>query len=381
MVLPLAGVVVADFTRVLAGPLATMHLADLGADVIKIERPGTGDDTRAWGPPWAATTSTYFQAVNRTKRSVVLDLATKDDNDVAVELAARADVVVENFRAGVMDRVGLGYEEVSTRNPRVVYCSISGFGRHAGAAMPGYDFIVQALGGLMSITGDADSGPMKAGVALVDVLTGKDAVGGILAALLERERSGRGQLVEVNLLSSLLAALTNQASAALGTGSSPVAMGNAHPSIAPYETVRCSDGVLAIACGNDRQFERLTQAIANGGLAVDPRFMTNAARVDNRPALIAELELSFATRSATAWEEVLRAHGVPAGVVNDIGAAFQLAADLGLEPVAEPEFGQIPQVRHPIQYSRTAVRAPLPPPRLGQHTDEIRQWLMEEEDE
>ncbi|MGH3750694.1 MAG: CaiB/BaiF CoA transferase family protein, partial [Micromonosporaceae bacterium] len=247
---PLEGILVADFSRVLAGPLATMTLADLGAAVIKIERPGVGDETRSWGPPWSPHGSTYYESVNRSKRSVALDLADPDDRAAAFELACRADVVVENFKPGAMDRLGLGHAAVAARNPRVVYCSISGFGSDGGKDLLGYDFILQAVGGLMSITGPAGGEAAKVGVALVDVITGKDAVIAILAALEGRRRTGRGDRLEVSLLSSLLSALVNQGQASLQTGRAPRRMGNQHPSIAPYETLRCRDAPIAVACGN-----------------------------------------------------------------------------------------------------------------------------------
>lgn len=282
--LPMDGVVVADFSRVLAGPYATMLMADLGATVIKVERPGTGDDTRSWGPPWTEHASSYFESVNRGKRSITLDLADPSDQETARELVRRSDVLVENFRPGSLARYGLDFDSAAELNPRLVYASISGFGSGAGADLPGYDFVVQALGGLMSITGSPEGPPTKVGVALVDVLTGKDAALGIMAALRQREATGRGQHVEVNLLSSLLASLVNQMSGMLATGAPPGRMGNQHPSIAPYETLRCEDAYLAVAIGNDGQFRRLADALGLVGLAEDERFATNAQRVANRPA-------------------------------------------------------------------------------------------------
>ena len=361
---PLGGVKVADFSRVLAGPLATMMLADLGAEVVKVERPGAGDDTRHWGPPWTPHGSAYFESVNRSKRVLALDLKDPADLERAHALAVEADVVVENLKAGTMSRLGLGYEQLSADNPRLVYCSITGFGSGAGAALPGYDFLVQAVGGLMSITGDADGEPTKAGVALVDVLTGKDAVIGILAALHERERSGAGQLVEVALLTSLLGSLVNQSSSYLTTGRSPGRMGNAHPSIAPYETLRCRDGVIAVACGNDGQFARLAEVLGRPELARDERFATNPARVANRDAMVAALQDALGARSPAHWVQGLTAAGVPAGEVGDIGSAIALADRLGLAPTLDlgPEHPR--QVRHPVTYSRSRLRTPTPPPDL-----------------
>ena len=357
---PLAGLRVADFSRVLAGPYATMMLGDLGAEIIKVERPPRGDDTRSWGPPHAEDgTSTYFQSVNRNKRTVWLDLGDPRDCAEAFELAASADVVVENLAPGTMARFGLGYEDVAARNPGVVYASISGFGAGAGAQMPGYDLLVQAMGGLMSITGPAPDQPTKVGVALVDVLTGLHAAVGILAALTERNLSGVGQQVSVNLLSSTLSALVNQAQAVLGAGAGPRAMGNAHPSIAPYETLPTADGVLVLAVGNDGQFESLCQVLGLD-LASDPDFATNPARVAHREVLARRLSGVVGTRPTSDWVADLTAAGVPAGPVNDIPAALELATTLGLCPVAHA--GGIPTVANPITLSRTPVDYRLAPP-------------------
>jgi len=372
---PLDGLLVADFSRVLAGPLATMTLADLGADVVKVERPGSGDDTRQWGPPWTEHSSAYFECVNRSKRSLALDLTNPDDLEMARRLAARCDILVENHKTGSLNRFGLGYDEVSSLNPRVIYCSISGFGSREGAHLPGYDFLVQAVGGLMSITGDIDGEPTKAGVALVDVLTGKDAVIGILAAVTERHRSGIGQHVEVNLLSSLLGSLANQAGSYLATGRSPGRLGNAHPSIAPYETLHCRDGLIAVACGNDGQFARFVAAVGRPELAADPRFATNPQRVAHRPLLVAELEDALRECEASVWSERLAAAAVPAGQVGDIGSGIALAEALGLEPTVDVGAGHPSQIRHPITYSRTQSRPATPPPPVGQHDTELRKWL------
>lgn len=377
MTLPLSGLLVADFSRVLAGPLATAMLADLGAEVIKVERPGVGDDTRAWGPPWTENSSAYFECANRSKKSVELDLAAADDLLLAQELAARCDVLVENFRVGYLDRRGLGYAAVAETNPRVVYASISGFGSSHGADRPGYDFLVQALGGLMSITGHPDD-PMKVGVALVDVLTAKDAVIGVLAALRARERDGRGQHVEVNLLSSLLGSLANQASAHLATGAAPVALGNRHPSIAPYETLRAEDGPLALCCGNDGQFGRLVEVLGTPELAADPRFLTNGDRVANRDALVATLEQAFAHGTVAYWTERLATVAVPAGAIGSIADGFDLAEELGLDPLVPMGAARIPQVRHPITFSRTPVTRYTAPPSLGEHNDDVRHLLTKE---
>ncbi len=382
MTLPLDGILVADFSRVLAGPYATATLADLGARVIKVERPGAGDDTRAWGPPWTDNSAAYFESANRNKESVTLDLGDPQDRELARELARRADVFIENFRPGALDRFDLGFEQVYESNPAVVYCSISGFGSGGGAHLPGYDFLVQAVGGLMSITGDPDAAggtPMKSGVALVDVLTGKDATIGILAGLHARNATGRGQHVEVNLLSSLLSSLVNQASSFLATGTSPGRLGNAHPSIAPYESLPCADGPIAIACGNDGQFRKLATVLGDESLADDERFATNAARVQNRPALAAALAERLAADSAGAWVKKFLAVGVPAGNVGSIADGFALATELGLEPLVEVGKGQPAQVRNPITFSDTPISRYNAPPRLGEHSDAVRAWLHQEE--
>ncbi|MGW5170255.1 CaiB/BaiF CoA transferase family protein [Streptomyces nodosus] len=374
---PLEGVLVADFSRVLAGPLCTMTLADLGATVVKVERPGSGDDTRSWGPPWSASSTTYFESVNRSKRSVALDLADPADLALAQELARRADVLVENFRPGTLDRLGLGHAQVAAANPGVVYCSVTGFGSGAGADLLGYDFVVQALGGLMSITGDAEGEPTKAGVALVDVLTGKDAAIGVLAALADRSRTGRGCRVEVNLLSSLLGSLVNQAQSCLETGRPPGRMGNRHPSIAPYETLRCRDGLLAVACGNDGQFARLAAVLGEPGLAHDDRFAGNAARVGHREELIASLEKRLAADDCAVWQDRLTAAGVPAGRVGTVADGFALAERLGLAPTVAPVDGGTPAPRHAVSYSTGLVRPASAPPALGADDDRVRAWLAD----
>ena len=370
---PLEGLLVADFSRVLAGPFATMLLGDLGADVVKVEHPDGGDETRAWGPPYAGGHSTYYLSINRNKRSVALDLKDEAGRRAARALAARADVLVENFKAGALERLGLGFEELGRDNPRLVWCSISGFGREAGAELPGYDFLVQAMSGLMSITGPPGGEPTKVGVALVDVLTGLYAFGGVLAALRERDRTGRGQRVEVSLLGSALASLVNQASSYLCTGRSPRAMGNRHPSITPYETLATADRPLVVAVGNDGQFARLCRVLGLPEAAADPRFATNADRVRHRDELAALLERALAARGAADWVAALAEAGVPCGLVNDVGEAFALAERLGLEPMAAA--GGVPQVANPIRLSSAPASYRLAPPALGEHTSEVLGWL------
>ena len=358
---PLHGLLVADFTRVLAGPYATMLLGDLGAEVVKVERPGVGDDTRSWGPPFAPDgASTYFQSVNRNKRSVAWDLDGAEGRDAALELIARADVMVENFPVGALQRRGLGYDDARAVNPRIVYCSITGFGSGEGRDLPGYDLLVQAMGGLMSVTGPAPGEPTKVGVALVDVITGLHATVGILAALGHRDRTGEGQYLEVSLLTSLLSALVNQAGSVLGAGIVPAILGNAHPSIAPYEVFPTGEGSLVIAVGNDRQFAALAEAIGRPGLAVDPRFATNADRVGHRDDLRSILVEALGSAGAQEWQGRIAAMGVPCGPINDIAQAIDLAERLGLDPVADVD--GVRTIAHPIRFAATPAEYRLPPP-------------------
>jgi crotonobetainyl-CoA:carnitine CoA-transferase CaiB-like acyl-CoA transferase len=334
-----------------------------------VERPGAGDDTRHWGPPFDPGTgeATYFQSVNRNKESVAIDLAEPEGRRRAVALAAEADVIVENFRPGVMERAGLGYAQLAAEQPALVYCSITGFGREASRQMPGYDLLVQAVGGLMSITGEPEGEPQKVGVALVDVVTGLFAAVGILAALRHRERTGEGQLVELDLLSSLLAGLVNQAAGSTVAGAVPVRMGNGHPSIAPYDLYATGDGRLVLAVGNDRQFGVLCEQLGAGALAEDPRFASNVQRVAHRTELRAALEQRLATAPAAAWASRLLELGVPAGEVNDVGQAIALAERLGLEPVVElprPDGSVVPLVRNPIRLSATPAAYRSAPPAL-----------------
>jgi crotonobetainyl-CoA:carnitine CoA-transferase CaiB-like acyl-CoA transferase len=374
----LAGILVADFSRVLAGPLCTMTLGDLGADVVKVERPDGGDDTRAWGPPWHEEGATYYLGLNRNKRSVVLDLKDPGDVELARRLAARADVVVESFRPGTIDRLGLGYDDVAAANPGVVYCSISAFGTgERAAALPGYDLLLQAMSGLMSVTGESDGRPLKVGAALIDMICGLSACNAILAALHARgtSDSGAGQRVHVSLMDSALAALLNQASGFLNAGVVPGRLGNRHPSITPYETYRAADGDFAVACGNDALFRRLCDAIGRPELAGDERYATNSGRLGHRAALTADLEAAFATAPAAEWVARLGEAGVPAGPIHDVAQAFAFAEDLGLEPVDETD--GVRTVRSPMRLAGTPVAVRRRPPRLGEHDAEIRAWLRE----
>lgn len=376
---PLDGVLVADFSRVLAGPLATMFLADLGATVIKVERPGVGDDTRRWGPPFVGGTTTYFTSVNRNKRSLALDFGDPADLALARKLASRADVLVENFLPGTLARYGLDAATTRADNPGLVYCSVSGFGSGPGADRPGYDFVVQAVGGLMSITGAADGEPTKAGVALVDVLTGLHATIGILAALRARDVNGKGQTVEVNLLSSLISSLVNQGAAYINGAAAPRRMGNEHPSIAPYETLRTSDGPLAVAVGNDKQFAAFADALGRPDLAGDVRFSTNASRVEHRRLLIGELEQPLSRATAAEWAERLQRVGVACGPVNDIGEAIALAERLGLSPVQEHAGDEpVRTLSNPVRLGRTPVGYHRTPPSLGADSLALRAWLADD---
>ncbi len=345
-----------------------MMLGDLGAEVTKVERPGSGDETRSWGPPYDERgEATYFQAVNRNKVSIALDLGDAADLARARQLAAEADVLVENFRPGWMAERGLDHATLAATNPGLVYCSVTGFGSGGGAALPGYDLLIQALGGLMSITGEPEGDPTKVGVALVDVLAGLFATVGILAALRHREATGEGQLVEVDLLSSLLAALVNQGSAYTLAGAVPERMGNRHPSIAPYELFPTGEGELVLAVGNDRQFGLLCEALGAPEMAADPRFASNRDRVENREALAALLRERLAARPAAEWAALLSERRVPAGVVNDVAAAFALAARIGLEPTVAIPRGdgtEAELTRNPIRLSATPPSYRSPPPPL-----------------
>jgi crotonobetainyl-CoA:carnitine CoA-transferase CaiB-like acyl-CoA transferase len=373
---PLSGLLVADFARVLAGPYATMLLADLGADVIKVESPG-GDDTRNWMPPTRDGVSTYYLAINRNKRSVALDLKDPADLAAAKELARRADVFVENFKPGGLAAFGLDYEAVSAVNPPVIYASISGFGTGEGAALPGYDLIVQAMAGLMSLTGDAGGPPYRAGISLFDVIAGLHAAIGILSALHHRNATGAGQRIDVNLLSSALSGMVNQTSAYAAGGVVPSRMGNSHPSLFPYDALPTADGEMIVAAGNDWQFGRLCEVLGVPGLAADPRFARNSGRTANRDQLRPLLAERLTAHPAKHWFGELMAAGVPCGPINTVDQGIEFAAGLGLRPVVDAGEGEtaIPTIRNPIGFSQTPPRYDLPPPGLDEHGDAIRAWL------
>ncbi len=372
---PLDGLLVADFSRVLAGPYATMLLGDLGATVIKVEAP-RGDDTRHWGPPWTADgESTYNLSVNRNKRSVVLDLSDRDDHRRALRLVRRADVVVQNLRLASLQRLGLDYDAVRTNNPGLIYCSITGFGPAAGANLPGYDLVVQAVSGLMSLTGPDPQTPTKTGIATADVLTGLHAALGILAALNARRDIGEGQLVEVNLMSSMLSGLVNFGGAYALTGDVAHGMGIRHPGICPYEPFETKDRLLVITAANDRLFASLCVCLGLDELAADPRFLTNGDRVAHRDELGLLLGAVLRMRTADDWFTLLTDAGVPCGPINDVAQGIELAALLGLDPIIDVDGSA--QVAHPVRLSATPASYRHAPPALGSD-QEILTWLDQE---
>jgi formyl-CoA transferase/CoA:oxalate CoA-transferase len=381
---PLDGLTILDLTRVLSGPFCTMLLADMGARVIKIEQPGRGDETRAWGPPFVAGESTYFLSVNRNKESVTLDFKTADGRDLLDRLIARADVLVENFRPGTLDRVGLSCETVQARHPRLVYASISGFGQSGPRReQAGYDAVMQAEAGLMSITGAADGPPFRLGVAIVDLVAGLFAVQGILLALYARERSGRGQRVDVSLFDSAIALLSYQASAWLNSSVRPQRMGNRHPTIAPYDTMPASDGEFFLAVGNDDQFRRLCCVLGMAAIADDSRYATNPARVANSDELREILAGILRTRPRSEWIARLTIEGVPCGAVRDVP---EVLADPQVEPrrmieaVEHAAAGLVKVLGIPVKLSDTPGSVRTPPPALGQHTESVLREIGVDDD-
>ncbi len=380
---PLNGIRVLDFSRVLAGPFCTMMLGDLGADVLKVEQPKLGDESRHWGPPWFGEgedrLSAYFISVNRNKRSLTLNLKSKEGRELAQRLAARADILVENFKVGGMAEFGLSETDLRPLNPGLIYCSITGFGQSGPYRdRPGYDYVIQAMSGLMSITGPSDGAPHKVGVAVADVFTGLYALSAILAALHYRVCTGLGQYIDLALLDSQIAALVNVASNVLISGQESPRLGNEHPNIVPYQTFAAADGDFVLAVGNDRQFADLCRLIRQPKLAEDDRFATNPARLKNRPALIGLLNEVFKQRTVAEWVEELLALGIPAGPIQGVEASLndpQIQAR-GLVQTIESPLGDIPVVMSPAQFSLSPATVRLPPPRLGEHTDELLQeWL------
>ena len=374
--LPLEGIRVADFSRVLAGPLATMLLGDLGADVIKVERPGTGDDTRGWGPPFVGEDAAYFLSLNRNKRSVTLDLATEDGRSAARRLALASDVVVENFRPGLMERFGLDHASLSREHPGLVTCSLTAFGEADAGARPGYDIIVQALSGLMSFTGHPGGEPTKVGVALLDVICGLYACNAIQAALVGRSATGRGARLTVSLFDASVAALVNQAANFLLGGLVPGPLGNAHPNIVPYQLFETADRPIILAAGNDRLFERTCGVIGRPELATDERFATNEARVRNRDALVPVLAQELARRAAAEWLAAFEAASVPCAPVRTLDEVFGSPdGAAAIQTIDDPERGLLRLVADPIRIDGHVLPARRPPPRLGEHTDELRPEL------
>ena len=375
---PLDGILIADFSRVLAGPYCTMLLADLGATVVKVESPD-GDDTRLWMPPVRDGVSTYYLSINRNKRSVTLNFKQPEDLSLAQELSARADVFIENFKPGGLIRFGLDYAAVSERNPRVIYASISGFGTDKGASLPGYDLVAQAVSGLMSLTGEPEGPALRSGISVFDVLTGLHAAIGILAALNHRNHTGEGQHLEVSLLASALSGMVNQSTAYVAGGVVPTRMGNAHPSLFPYDALPTADQDLIVIATNNGQFRKLSAVLGLPDLPDDTRFANNDDRERNRDMLRSLLVERLRTRTAAEWFQALTAAGVACGPINTVAGGVEFARELGLDPVVQVGAGEhsVPMIRNPITFSRTPPRYKLPPPALGQDSDQVRAWLSD----
>ena len=375
---PLDGLIVADFSRVLAGPYCSMLLADMGATVIKVESP-QGDDTRTWTPPTKNGVATYYMSINRNKKSLVLDFSSEEDRKVGLELIKRADIFIENFKTGGLKKFGFDFDSVATINPRLIYLSISGFGTAEGAWLPGYDLIVQAVSGLMSLTGDPNGPPFRAGISVFDVMAGLHGLIGVLTALHQRENTGRGQHVEVNLLSSAMSGLVNQTAAYAAAGEVPFRMGNAHPSLFPYEALPTKDRDFIIAAGNDKQFRALCKVLEIESVADDSRFTANSDRTANREQLRPLLLARLADWAADDLFIALNKVGVPCGPINTIGDGVELAEKLGLKPRIAVGAGdrKVDLIRNPITFSEGEISYDLPPPQLGEHSEEIRKWLKE----
>ena len=388
---PLAGIRVLDLSRILAGPWCTQALSDLGAEVIKVERPGVGDDTRAWGPPFVRTPagedtpdSAYFMATNRGKRSITLDISTPDGQAVARRLAAVCDVAIENYKHGDMKRYGLDYDSLAAVNPRLVYCSITGFGQTGPyRERAGYDFMIQGMGGLMSVTGERDDlpggGPQKCGMPIADMMTGMYSALAIVSAIHERTTSGRGQYIDMALLDTQVSWLANQNLNYLVSGEVPKRWGNAHPNLTPYQAFPTADGNLILAIGNDGQFRRFCQVAGLDGVAADARFVDNRSRLANRPALVEIVAGAIRTKTTAQWMDALEAVGVPCGPINTVKDVFEdpQVRHRGLRfSLPHPRAGTVPQVANPIRYSRTDIEYHAAPPTLGQHTDEVLGGLL-----
>jgi crotonobetainyl-CoA:carnitine CoA-transferase CaiB-like acyl-CoA transferase len=382
---PLHGVRVLDLSRVLAGPWCTQTLADLGAEVWKIEAPGQGDDTRTWSPPDLDGESTYFMCTNRSKQSMAVNFKHPEGQALLRRLALEADVLVENYRLGALEKFGLDYETLSRLNPRLIYCSISGYGRTGPrAAEPGYDFVIQAESGLMSITGEEHGEPMKLGVAITDLVTGMNAVQAILAALLARARSGQGQLIDLALLDGAVSVLANIGTGYLAAGHSPDRFGNGHPTVVPYQIMATADGRFALAVGNDRQFASLCAVLECPELALDERYRTNRQRVLNRDTLIPALEDILATQPNVYWLEKIRAAGIPAGSVRSVPEALdapEIAARGLIAETPDAKHGSLRLMNSPLNLRGTPPRAPSAPPRLGEHTNHILRSVLNSTDD
>lgn len=375
----LAGIKVLDLTRVLAGPYCTMILGDLGAEVIKVEAPGGSDDTREWGPPFAGGESAYYLCVNRNKRSITLDLKSDKGLEVLKELVKHSDIIIENFKYGTMDKWGAGYKELKGINPGIIHCSITGFGQNGPyKELPGYDFIIQAMSGLMSITGTKDSGPLKVGVAISDLVTGQYAAIGILAALQERSNSGIGQSIDISLFDSQISTLANVASNFLISGKVPERLGNQHPNIAPYQSLPTLDGEMAIAVGNDRQFTKFVKLLELADLSTDERFMTNKRRLQHRDELIEIISERLKEKPTSEWLTLLREQGIPAGPINNIADMFndpQVKARQMIQEMDHPTAEKIRLVGSPLKLSRTPIEMKRHPPLAGEHTEEVLQEI------
>jgi crotonobetainyl-CoA:carnitine CoA-transferase CaiB-like acyl-CoA transferase len=388
---PLSHIRVLDLSRVLAAPWTAQNLADLGAEVIKVERPKTGDDSRAFGPPWLkdasgreTTESAYFACANRGKKSIAIDLAKPAGQRIVRELAARSDVLLENYKFGDLARYGLGYDDLRAVNPKLIYCSVTGFGQTGPyRERPGYDFMIQGMAGLMSVTGERDDlpggGPQKAGIPIADIMTGMYATIAVCAALAHRAETGTGQHLDLALFDALTAVLANQAANYLATGKSPGRLGNAHPNIVPYQTFRTADGAVILACGNDNLFRKFCEVAGCAPLADDPRYAANGKRVENRVELTRILDEIFLARTTREWVDALEAAGVPNGPINTIEQVFAepqaVARGLRIE-LAHPLAGKVSLVRSPMRFSATPIEHERPPPLLGEHTDEVLRGVL-----
>ena len=384
---PLAGFRILDLSRILAGPWASQMLADLGAEVIKVERPGQGDDTRGWGPPYmldesgeASSESAYFHGANRGKYSVCIDMASQPGQQLICQLVEKSDVLIENFKVGGLNKFGLDYASLKSINPKLVYCSITGFGQTGPySERAGYDFMIQAMGGLMSVTGESDGEPMKVGVALADVMTGLYAANAIQAALIHQLRSGKGQYIDLALLDVQVATLANQAMNYLASGNNPTRLGNAHPNIVPYQAFQTADGYMILAVGNDSQFVRFCELAGRDDLATDERFQKNSNRVKNRDALIPGLINILKTQTTDWWLEQLNQKGIPCGPIANLDQVFDnpQVQHRGMQlELDHPTAGKVPSVANPINLSKSPIRYDKAPPLLGQHTGKILNELL-----